>query len=565
MKIIAMAFHWLGRQFLSLLMIMLILVVGSYLYSGIQKYVEDSRQISALELGQSQILTTQAELEAKAKKRIQEVNKGSRQELDQQIGSLDREIATLESKRRSEYDRKIAFIKGDFHQDIKLELHIDILKQGRKHLEDAKAMLNTADAIAKGRPELERRRQLLDYHYKQWQFINGQIATLNASSPYAVEIPFTYEYKQLKLLEADLASAFEQNQNANIAYWSQKRFLDQLGTKILEPFQPVRVAYNEADSNIRGKILGKKTNLAENWISQYVNPALDTLPTALLILFGTILTPIAIKGAFFYVIAPIASRRPPICLEPQSSGIIIGSREMGNGEGKISSVSLLVTLGKNEELLVHPEYIRSMSESSCKSTKWLLDNKYPLTSIASGLCLLTRLRSDSDHSHIVSAAEDPLAELAVIELPAGSKLVLQPQHVIGVIQPKNQPLTIESKWRISSLTAWLTLQLRYLVFSGPAKILVKGCRGVRVDPAGKGQTINQSATMGFSANLAYAVNRGDPFIAYARGKQELFDDKFTGGSGYYVSEEMPNLGKKSGFTGKGLEGLADSALKVFGV
>lgn len=32
-----------------------------------------------------------------------------------------------------------------------------------------------------------------------------------------------------------------------------------------------------------------------------------------------------------------------------------------------------------------------------------------------------------------------------------------------------------------------------------------------------------------------------------------------------VSEEMPNLGKKSGITGKELEGLADSTLKVFGI
>ncbi len=167
--------------------------------------------------------------------------------------------------------------------------------------------------------------------------------------------------------------------------------------------------------------------------------------------------------------------------------------------------------------------------------------------------------------HTVSPLEDPLAEVALIEIPQGTNLILQPQHVIGVVQLRNQPLQIKSHWRLGSLTAWLTLQLRYMVFSGPVKIIVKGCRGVRVESVGTGQSINQAATMGFTGNLSYSVTRCDPFIAYVRGKQELFNDRFTGDSGFYISEEMPNLGKKSGITGKGLEGFADSVLTVFGV
>ena len=32
-----------------------------------------------------------------------------------------------------------------------------------------------------------------------------------------------------------------------------------------------------------------------------------------------------------------------------------------------------------------------------------------------------------------------------------------------------------------------------------------------------------------------------------------------------IDEEMPHAGKKTGITGRGLEGLTDSVLKVFGV
>ena len=49
------------------------------------------------------------------------------------------------------------------------------------------------------------------------------------------------------------------------------------------------------------------------------------------------------------------------------------------------------------------------------------------------------------------------------------------------------------------------------------------------------------------------------------GKQELFNDYFAGDDGRYVYEERPHLGKKTGLTGRGIEGVTDSLLKVFGV
>jgi hypothetical protein len=43
-----------------------------------------------------------------------------------------------------------------------------------------------------------------------------------------------------------------------------------------------------------------------------------------------------------------------------------------------------------------------MAENSTKTTKWLLDWRYPLTSIASGLYVLTRLQAKENHSHTIS-------------------------------------------------------------------------------------------------------------------------------------------------------------------
>lgn len=113
--------------------------------------------------------------------------------------------------------------------------------------------------------------------------------------------------------------------------------------------------------------------------------------------------------------------------------------------------------------------------------------------------------------------------------------------------------------------AWLTLQLRYLVFHGPAQLLIKGCRGIRVERAGSGRRINQAATIGFSANVEYSTSRCETFASYLMGNQELLNDGFSGEVGFYVYEELPNYGRRSGIAGRGLEGLTDSVLKVFGV
>ena len=86
-----------------------------------------------------------------------------------------------------------------------------------------------------------------------------------------------------------------------------------------------------------------------------------------------------------------------------------------------------------------------------------------------------------------------------------------------------------------------------------------------MESAGNGRSINQAATIGFSANLAYATTRCETFGSYLMGKQELFNDRFSGGPGFYVYEETPYFGKRSGITGRGIEGVFDTVLKVFGV
>ncbi len=230
----------------------------------------------------------------------------------------------------------------------------------------------------------------------------------------------------------------------------------------------------------------------------------------------------------------------------------------------MSAVSQPVVLEENQELLVQPEYLQSTSLQARKSTKWLLNARIPFSSLLSGMFMLTRVGPAGAEPVVISATKDPLSEVGVIDLAEGAAFVCQPRSLAGVIQDGRHPIRITRHWRLWSLHAWLTLQLRFLVFHGPGQLVMKGCRGIRIESAGTGRLINQAATLGFSANLDYANTRCETFVSYWAGKEDLFNDLFTGGSGVYVYEEMPDLKRTAG-VGRHLEGFTDAILKIFGV
>jgi hypothetical protein len=146
-------------------------------------------------------------------------------------------------------------------------------------------------------------------------------------------------------------------------------------------------------------------------------------------------------------------------------------------------------------------------------------------------------------------------------------MVVSPRALAGVLKPAAQPLRITRHWRLGSLHAWLTLQLRFLVFHGPCTLVVKGCRGVRAEQGSAAQprVINQDATLGFSTSLDYRTARCETFVAYLAGRESLFDDVFGGGPGIFLQEELPAGLRGGGPLGRRLNGLLDAALKAFGI
>ena len=286
------------------------------------------------------------------------------------------------------------------------------------------------------------------------------------------------------------------------------------------------------------------------------------LPAALGILVGLMIVPFFIKAFLYGVLAPLAEKLPPICIIPDNQAPEIPQPLQ-------SAVSMPLDIAPTEELLLQPDFVQSSSKFAPKRTQWFLNWRIPLSSIASGMLFLTRIRSEHAGTTrvVVSSQTDPFGEVGIVEIPEGAAMIVQPRSLAGIVKRAGVPVKITRHWRLSSLHAWLTLQLRYLAFHGPCKLILKGCRGVcaeRPEP-GQPRLINQAATIGFSANLDYKTTRCETFVSYVRGKEDLFNDLFSGGPGWFVYEEMPAVGRKTGITGRGLEGVIDAFLKAFGI
>jgi cell division protein FtsB len=397
----------------------------------------------------------------------------------------------------------------------------------------------------------------------------AELRALEDQYPVRRFVPGTAVWTQIKLLSTEITA---KEAAVRVAEAARDRM-----RKLVQSSPPLQQARSLADVVTRNQasmsfLTNRLEDIAERLVTTPGQKAWVAvkrfLPAALIILLAVILTPVAIKAFLYFIVAPHVSRLEPIRILPESSGQVIAPPPSGSGDTdstRVSAVSRELTLAAGEELLLQADYLQSSSREARKVTQWLLNARLPLSSLAAGLFALVRIGGTGGERVVISSLKDALSEVGIIELPAGSALVCQPRCLAGVVKPIRSPVKITRHWRLGHLHSWLTLQLRYLAFHGPCKLIVKGCRGIRVEQPDRPRLINQAATLGFSANLEYANTRCETFVSYWMGKEDLFNDLFQGGPGCYVYEEMPALHRKTGITGRGLEGLLDAVLKVFGV
>lgn len=539
--------RFISRNLLSLLVIALILVAGKLALKELAAFQSARADLLTLSRSTGPVVQYAQGAAAAATQRAAALRAAPGDELDRRIAALK---GALQSNRLAVAPSLLTFplpTQADIVDRVvahyQRQLEIELWRQELAHLEQLRSYLGQKPA----QQELHRLHQV---HVEAYAKLLANREALQQLSGVQIFRRLVLEQEQAQLLRANL--------RAYLDYREKQRALALLNrSPVASGFVADQARIDAIVAPLRDARAKAESMVAANWLARLSKPLIDMLPLAASVLLASFAGHFAIKAFFYYVLAPLATRHRPICLDKRDSGRI--------GPSDASAVSQAVTLAAGEQLLILPDYIQSSPMSSEKRTRWLLDWSCPWTSLISGMYGLTCIRHSGSEPIVVSAGADPLSEVALITLPAGAAMVFQPRCLVGVIYPCATPLRISRQWRLASAHAWLTLQLRYLVFHGPATLIVRGTRGVRVEPAGAGRLISQSATLGFSAGVDYATVRCETFYPFYQGKTALLQDRFDGRRGYYVYDETPRSGKRSNFFERGLEGLSDAALKVFGI
>lgn len=435
-----------------------------------------------------------------------------------------------------------------------------LLQQELAYLQGLRGQLLALQSRAAAASELARLHAQHRSAYDRVLRKRQEIAQLGWIEARRMEHPWARS-PRLDKLAAELHQLTAENNRLAAAWRAQAQALQRMrSVSALPAFALDERQLDQVLAPLEEQVATARAAVAGHWLTRIAEPFKRVLPLACAILAMAILGRAAIRAVFYFVLAPLVTRGPPLRLERQ------GGRP-ADGEGvevlAPSAVSQTLRLRPEEELLVLPAYLQSAPVGAARSTRWLVKGR-PWASLTSGMALLTCVRSPSPEEAVVlSASDDGLSEIALLRVPPGQALVIQPRALVGLVTRQGHPVDIAWRWRLASLHAWLTLQLRFFVVRGPVTLAVQGKRGVRVQPAQGTQSIRQTATLGFSTGVAYSTVRSEPFLPYLRGQAPLLNDRF-GGAGVYLYDETPGAGRRQGRIGRGLEGLSDALLKLVG-
>ncbi|NVI84488.1 hypothetical protein [Janthinobacterium sp. BJB401] len=562
-QLLTATLRFLLRHALQFALFIVILLAGRMLLAEWRAYSAGSEAVAALRLAAGGADHHGAGLAAAATARVNALQTASHTAIAARLAQVQAQLTALRARQQpSLFTRPLPdtnTLALHAQDEAARRVEIEVLAQEARYLTALQAAVSGTDA----RQTLARLHADHVRAYAALQANLRQRRQLEAQHPLAARLPGSDAYAQLSQLEAQGQRWREINLQAYRAWTKQHGRTGNAARPA--PFAIDEQALAGALAPVQAAITAGESQLARNWIARWRAPVMDVAPTAALLVLSAMLLPVAIKAFFYFVLAPVAARLPPLSIARALQLNAASLPLPPQGESRISAVSQGLLLQPGQRMLIHPEYLQSSPVSTHKRTQWLLDWRFPFTSLAAGMVALTRLESSEPASVTISASDDPLLEVAIVHLPAGSALVFQPRGLVGLICDAGQPLAISSHWRLGSLHAWLTLQLRFIVFRGPITLIVRGCRGVRLERAGQGRSISQSATLGFSTDVLYSTLRSETFIPYLRGQQALLNDRFDGDNGVYLYEETPRHGKQPGKVGSWFEGFTDAILKIFGI
>ncbi|QYF94654.1 hypothetical protein KY495_05510 [Massilia sp. PAMC28688] len=553
----------LRRNLLLFALIVLILASGSWVSNQWRQGQVLINQLPALRAAQQDVDVLHASLDSVLTQQGRQLASATVERLDSHIATLDRELQQIERRQQPVSVATTVFGVGaplteQLRRQALLGVELEMRRQFRAHLLELRMHAQLMGNRQAAQARLEQLRQAHVQVYGQLRSSTLELEQLRAAAGWFAVVPGTPSYRQAARLQARIGSLRAANARAYQAYRTQRARLERLALPAaLSPFRVTPAQSAEAVALLHRQIQQAEALAAHNLVWRAYQATRPVLPTALAILVAWWLLPAALRTLFYFVLAPLAARRPPVIIAAHSAAPAY--RPFG------SAVSLALVLAPDEDLVCRPDYCQSQPLEVKVTTRVLFDWRHALTSMAAQLWMLKLLRSSQRSQLVLSSTRDPLDELAIVDIGAGAAFVLHPRALVGMVHARGQRPVIRSHWRLGTLHAWLTLQLRYLVFEGPVRLVVRGCRGVRMESAAPTRVISQDATLGFSANARYGTVRAEPFLAYLRGAQPLLHDCFAGQAACFLYEEVPRRRRSEAQQSNPLSMLVETGMRAFGI
>ncbi|MGB8249565.1 MAG: hypothetical protein WCF02_04565, partial [Azonexus sp.] len=275
--------------------------------------------------------------------------------LGERIRSLESEIANKQVTRQKLWDNhpieRLMPTGNTFQQIATLDIEIAFLQQGLVYVRNL-------HVFGAGQLEAERQikwfqtgssklaEQIYQNKKAQWELSNRERLMW--------QVPYTAAYREMKRLETEERSLQGSKDQHDAEVARQQGILLTLqklprpGPLVLDhasvnrTIQPANDRLAENDKLLEGSNLRK-----------FMRPVKEVLPVALWILGLALLSPLLVKAIAYYLIAPVAARRPPVRLLPESSGKLstsIGTSGSESGPTTPSRVSLPLSLDERSEL-----------------------------------------------------------------------------------------------------------------------------------------------------------------------------------------------------------------------
>ena len=250
-----------------------------------------------------------------------------------------------------------------------------------------------------------------------------------------------------------------------------------------------------------------------------------------------IILPLVAKVLLFHFWAPLISVGRSVMIRTNAKEPVSVSD---------TAVAQEISLESGQIATIQHKFFQASDEDLRKRTKWVFSWRYPFSSLACGLFLLTRVSNESEHRRrlTLSSQHEAEIEMAVVNIPGNGALICRPSFLAALIQDSTDRPQIRSHWRFFSMHSWITLQFRYFEFRGPVKLVFWAYRGIRAEhlteenlQQGNERRTNQIATIGFTPSLHYRSRRSETFISYLRDHNPLFDDLFSG-KGVFLCQQI---------------------------